>query len=265
MPSRATRSVADEANGWVWPSGNGSPGCRPDRSDEGSAHAVRRGDNTGGAAPWTGPGAEARRESPCSSGPQASGGAHNGLSQVCAPSAAAAQRGARLTGRTTLTRAARSARLAGVDGGRDDHASPTTHGEQAARPSRSCRSRSAPRRGRGHVSALDPQDGGVGAFAAQHGCTGIARRSVTCGLSASVRVVWSPSGPHSWPLLGHCRWPHRCCAAWRVTPSRTAISAHEYLAFRSPLMVWLIASFSSAASPVMSARASTSPAVTRRA
>ena len=35
MPWRATRSVADEANGWVWPSGNGSPECRPDRSDEG--------------------------------------------------------------------------------------------------------------------------------------------------------------------------------------------------------------------------------------
>ena len=27
--------------------------------------------------------------------------------------------------------------------------------------------------------------------------------------------------------------PQRCCAAWLVTPSRAAISAHEYPAFRS--------------------------------
>ena len=160
----------------------------------------------GAQLPGTGPGAEARRESPCSR-PQASGGAHNGLSQVCAPSAAAAQRGARLTGRTTLTRAARSARLAGVDGGRDDHASPTTHGEQAARPSRSCRSRSAPAGGVVIVSALDPQDGGVGVFAAQPGCAGIARRSITCGLSgrACERVVpkWSPGRKGArWPTWG---------------------------------------------------------------
>ena len=27
--------------------------------------------------------------------------------------------------------------------------------------------------------------------------------------------------------VGQCRWPHRCWAACRVTPSRTAISAQE--------------------------------------
>ena len=142
MPWRATRSVADEVNGWVRPSGNGSPGCRRDRSDEGSPHAVRRGDNTGGAASWDGARAEARHESPCSR-PQASGGAHNGLSQVCAPSAAAAQRGARLTGRTTLTRAARSLGLLGsmVDGIIMPVQPPTASKAPAFR---SCRSRSAP-------------------------------------------------------------------------------------------------------------------------
>ena len=59
--------------------------------------------------------------------------------------------------------------------------------------------------------------------------------------------------------------PQRCCAAWRVAPSRAAISAHEYPMLRSPVTAWVIASSSSVASPVMSARASTSPAATRRA
>ncbi len=59
--------------------------------------------------------------------------------------------------------------------------------------------------------------------------------------------------------------PQRCCAAWRVTPSRAAISAHEYPMFRSPVTAQVIASSSSAASPVMSVRASASPAATRRA
>jgi hypothetical protein len=36
----------DTAEGW--PARNGGPGCPPSGSDEGSAHIVRRGDNTGG-------------------------------------------------------------------------------------------------------------------------------------------------------------------------------------------------------------------------
>ncbi len=51
------------------------------------------------------------------------------------------------------------------------------------------------------------------------------------------------------PVSSYCRWPHRCCAAWRVTPSRTAISAHEHPAFRSPVTAWLIASSSSGDEP----------------
>ncbi len=82
---------------------------------------------------------------------------------------------------------------------------------------------------------LDPQDGGVGIFAAQPGRGGIARCSITCGLSGRARSVWSPNGPQRWRLLRYCRWPQRCCAAWRVTPSRAAISAHEYPVFRSPV------------------------------
>ena len=54
--------------------------------------------------------------------------------------------------------------------------------------------------------------------------------------------------------------PHRCCAACRVTPTRAAISAHDYPASRSPMTAWPMASSSSVAIPVMSASASTSPA-----
>ena len=52
---------------------------------------------------------------------------------------------------------------------------------------------------------LDPQDGGVGVFAAQHGRTGIARRSVTCGLSGRACNVWSPNGPQAARALAGLR------------------------------------------------------------
>ena len=46
--------------------------------------------------------------------------------------------------------------------------------------------------------ALDPQDVGVGVFAAQASYAGAARGLTTWDLSACVRGVWSPSGPQIW-------------------------------------------------------------------
>lgn len=39
---------------------------------------------------------------------------------------------------------------------------------------------------------LDPQDVGVGVFAAQQRSASLTRRSVTCGLLGHVHAVWSP-------------------------------------------------------------------------
>ena len=50
---------------------------------------------------------------------------------------------------------------------------------------------------RARHSTLDPQEVGVGVFAAQRGCTGIACRSITCGLSGHERNGWSPNGPQA--------------------------------------------------------------------
>ena len=58
---------------------------------------------------------------------------------------------------------------------------------------------------------LDPQDGGVGVFAAQPGYAGIAGCSITCGLSGRVRVVWSPNG--SQPGGTYWRASERGCPA----------------------------------------------------
>ena len=42
---------------------------------------------------------------------------------------------------------------------------------------------------------LDPQDRGVGVFAAQRRSACRTRRAVTCGLFGRTYTVWSPSGP----------------------------------------------------------------------
>jgi hypothetical protein len=50
----------------------------------------------------------------------------------------------------------------------------------------------------------------------------------------------------TWPEMRRPPYgrPQRCCTAWRVTPSRAAISAQEYRACRSPVTAWVIASSS---------------------